>query len=184
MQLVVEHKAPDLNALSPRCVRRCLRVSERGVRRPNRKSLLSVWHTLTPAIEALQKQHLLRSHVLLVVELMLLIWRDSHGLSLHLVAVRGRVVVRVRQNFLATVIEIQRVSALGVHEIRWDKVFWRSAPPVYNCKGSVGCRILNWPPYVDDLVATLYELICLLCWQVTTYTCFCSARCLINLVDG
>lgn len=156
------------------------------MRRPHRQSFSAIWHTLTVAIKALQQQHLVRSHVLLVVEFMIVAWCDCHGLASDLVAVSGVIVLWIRNLLLSAIVYISRVCSLWIEQVCCNKIFGRGAAPVYDCKGMVGRRVLNGTPDVDDLIAALDQLVGFFLGQVPSDTGFCSTWSLVHmyLLDG
>jgi hypothetical protein len=83
--LVVKDQASDFNALPAWGILRCLRIVESSVGSSNCDALLSVWHALAVGVEALKEQNLVRCHVFLVVEPVVVVRRYTHSLSLHLV---------------------------------------------------------------------------------------------------
>ena len=76
--LLVENQRPDLDALPRLRIRRCGRVFERRMRRPDSESFLPTGLSLTPGIIALQQKDLIGRHVLDVVEAVLVARSNTH----------------------------------------------------------------------------------------------------------
>jgi len=180
--LFVEDQASDLDTLPAWGILRCLRVVKGSVRGSNGDALLSIGHTLAVRVEALEKQDLIRCHILLVVKSVVLVRRYTHSLSLYLITLSRVVFAGIREDLLAAVIIISvlRVSS-RVHEIGSNEVRGRRGPPVDDGKRVVRCRALNWSPDIDDLVTALHELICLFLGNVAADTNFGCRWSLVNV---